>query len=275
MNYIPFQRIGFIGSGHITDVILNQLLDNDYLSKDRIYISNRSQNKLDRMAQRYSVNTCQNNEELVDVCDLIFLCVKPQDLIEAVEPIAMSFDDSKVIVSLAAGVTLNELSKIFSEARYIIRLMPNIPCRIGKGVIGYCCTEDSENMMENVIELLRPLGKLIKTENEESFQSLIVACASGPGFILELMKYWQDWLEDYGFFEARDMTVQTFLGTALLASQNPDKSLELLQSQVTSKGGVTEAGLNVMREEEIERLLRVSFEKAVMKDKKLTKDVCS
>ncbi len=277
MSYIPFQRIGFIGAGHITDVLLSRLLDNHYLSKDRLYMSNRSQSKLNRMAQRYGINPCKNNEELVDICDMIFLCVKPQDIVEAVEPIAMSFDDSKVIISLAAGIPLNRLSKMFSEAKYIIRLMPNIPCRIGEGVVGYCYTESSEYVIERVIELLKSLGQFVKAEDEESFQSLMVACASGPGFILELMKYWQDWLEDYGFSEdrARDMTVQTFLGTSRWASKDPDKSLEVLQSQVTSRGGVTEAGLTVMREEDVERLLRVSFEKAVMRDKKWAEDVCS
>ena len=85
------------------------------------------------------------------------------------------------------------------------------------------------------------------------------------------MMYWQEWLEEHGFSseEARKITVETFLGGALLASQQEETSIEDLQRQVVSKKGVTHAGLESMRELEVERALRYSFEKAVLRDRSL------
>ena len=88
------------------------------------------------------------------------------------------------------------------------------------------------------------------------------------------MVYWQEWLEDLGIEPelARAMTESTFQGTADLAQQTPSLSLEELQSKVTSKKGITAAGLESMRELEVERLLRYSFEKAALRDRELSPD---
>ena len=87
------------------------------------------------------------------------------------------------------------------------------------------------------------------------------------------MLYWQEWLEEHGFAShvARKMTVETFLGAALLASENKDAPIDDLLSKVASKKGITQAGLESMRELEIERALRYSFEKAALRNQELAK----
>ena len=100
-----------------------------------------------------------------------------------------------------------------------------------------------------------------------------MSCGSGPGFIFEVMQYWQEWVEEHGFEPdvARKMVVQTFLGAAELAAKSADMPLHDLQARVVSKKGVTAAGLQSMRELEIERALRYSFEKAVLRDQELAR----
>jgi pyrroline-5-carboxylate reductase len=111
-------------------------------------------------------------------------------------------------------------------------------------------------------------------EDEDQFEAFTVSAASGTGFVYELMMYWQDWIEERGFEPevARKMVVQTFLGAALLAEQSGNTPLEELQSKVTSKKGITAAGLQSMRELEIERALRYSFEKAALRNRELAKE---
>ncbi len=89
------------------------------------------------------------------------------------------------------------------------------------------------------------------------------------------MLYWQEWIEGYGFDSelAKKMAVQTFLGAALQAEGSNGQSLETLQAKVVSKKGVTMAGLDSMRELDIERALRVSFEKAMLRDRELGKRI--
>ena len=175
-------------------------------------------------------------------------------------------------MSLAAGVSLQSIQKVLPDCR-LVRAMLNTPAVIGQGTVAFSVLED-EGIVEDVMEqLLTPLGKVFHVENLEAFEGFTVACSSGTGFIFELMKYWQSWLVDYGFSksDAQKMITQTFLGTSLLASENPQSSFEDLRVKVTSKQGVTEAGLDSMREQELETALRISFEKAFLRNKELSK----
>jgi pyrroline-5-carboxylate reductase len=103
--------------------------------------------------------------------------------------------------------------------------------------------------------------------------ALTVASAAGVGLVLELMQYWQDWIEGYGFSkeDAKLITAQTFLGGASLSLENQNLSFDEIINQIASKKGVTESGLNSMRETDIDRVLRISFEKAYMRDRELGK----
>jgi len=122
-------------------------------------------------------------------------------------------------------------------------------------------------------DLFRPLGLVRETEDEMQFEALMVACSAGTGFVFELMSYFQEWIEERGFdpLDARRMIIETFAGASLLAAQQKDLTLEDLQQKVTSKKGVTAAGLESMRELEVERLLRYSFEKAALRNQELAK----
>jgi pyrroline-5-carboxylate reductase len=240
------------------------------IPKDQIYVSNRSAKKPEKMAELFGVNISKNNEELVETCDVIFVCVKPQDLFDALLPIAHLFDSHHTVMSLAAGISLKSLKKTLPEVKNLVRIMPNTPSKVARGVIGYCVAPEAKDMTASIGELLEPLGYVVYADEGEQFEALTVACGSGTGFVFELMLYWQDWLEEHGFEAdvARRMTIQTFLGASVLAKQDPHDILTL-QEEVVSKKGVTAAGLDSMRELEIERLLRYSFEKAVLRDQEI------
>lgn len=153
--------------------------------------------------------------------------------------------------------------------------MPNTPALISRGVIGYVQSDSEDQGLPTLIEdIFSPLGYVLGVEDEDQFEALMISCSSGTGFVFELMTYWQDWIEERGFEPdvARKMTVETFLGASLLASQSKESSIEDLLNKVASKKGITAAGLQSMRELEIERALRVSFEKASLRNQELAKE---
>jgi pyrroline-5-carboxylate reductase len=215
----------------------------------------------------------RTNEELVDTCDVVFLAMKPQDLLPAVEPIATSFQPHHVVVSLAAGIEISRLKRVMVQGPSIVRVMPNTPSRIGGGVVGIYNPSRRADVDDRLRRLLSPMGVLVELEDEEQLRAILVAAAAGTGFVLELMIYWQDWLEEHKFTpeQARRITVQTFLGTSVMADRSPEAGLEDLQNRVVSKKGVTEAGLNSIRENEIERGLRIGFELAALRDQDLSR----
>ena len=273
MNLIKQRKIGFIGAGNMGQSMIKALIDSKTVLPENLYATNRSFGSLKKVQDTFGVHGLQNNEELVDMCDIVVLAVKPQDLTQVLEPIASSFHDGHIVISVAAGFTLESLQKLLPNVKGIVRVMPNTPATIQKAVVGYCLADGAEMYQGSVEDLLSPLGLVVQAEEGGPFEALTVASGSGTGFVLELMQYWQEWIEEHGFDPetAREMTVQTFLGAAELAEHAFATSLADLQDRVVSKKGVTAAGLQSMRELELERGLRYSFEKAALREQELSK----
>lgn len=264
------QKVGFIGFGNMAQAIVRSLLSKNVLKSSQILVTNRSPGKL-KKAEELGVGVVANNEELIEAVDIVIVAVKPQDLAAVLEPIANAFHDGQILISLAAGIPIDKLGKIVHTTKRIVRVMPNTPIEIGEAVVGYCIAPGAESVEPVIRDLLDPLGYAVAASEGDAFEALTVSCGSGTGFIFELMQYWQEWIEEHGFSPevARKMTVQTFLGGALLAQSAENMSLSDLQKKVVSKKGVTHAGLESMRELEVDRALRYSFEKAVLRDREL------
>ena len=267
------RKIGFIGIGNLGQAIVKALLESKTFEASQIFATNRSPGKLAKMHEQFGIGICKTNEELVEKCDTIVLAVKPQDLALVLEPIASTFSNAHLVISLAAGFSIKTLNKLLPEVSGLVRVMPNTPSVIRKAVVGYCLGPKAKAYESQVIEIFQPLGLLVPTPEGEAFEAVTVSCGSGTGFVLELMQYWQEWLEEHNFEPqlAREMVVQTFLGAALMAEKTPETSLADLQDKVVSKKGVTFAGLQSLRELEVERALRYSFEKAVLRDQEIAR----
>lgn len=269
------KKIGFIGTGNLAQAIITALVEDSVIPANQIYMSNRTQGKPAKLKAKFpELNHINNNEELIENCDIIVLAMKPQDLQTAVEPISFAFEAEKTVVSLAAGVTLKNLKGLIPGTTNITRVMANTASRVKNAVFGYCSLgEDSPNE-SIIVELLAPLGLVVSAEEGEEFDALTVACASGTGFVLEFISYFQNWLEDRGFEEevASNMAIETFLGASILAKEMDHMTVGELREQVTSKKGVTLAGLEKMRELDLEGSLAMAFEKAVQRNHQLSID---
>ena len=266
-------KIGFIGAGNMTQALVKGMVESKEITPQNIVVSNRTEGKLLKLSDQYQVQTRSHNQEVINECDVIILAVKPQDFSTALEGLTGLFNENQIIISLAAGIPFQALQKQIPAGR-LVRLMPNTPSLIGRGVIGYMSLDKEEDFVSSLMQdLFGTLGSVIRVDTEDQFDALMISCSSGTGFVFELMMYWQDWIEERGFPPeiSKKMTIETFLGASLLAAQSAGIEIEELQSRVTSKKGVTAAGLNSMRELEIERALRISFEKAAMRSNEISR----
>ncbi len=266
--------IGFIGAGNMCATLIESWLSKNLVAPQDLVVSNRTPGKPKKLSEHWKVRVASTNEELVDQCDVVVLAVKPQDLIAAVEPIRSAFRPDQIVISLAAGIPLKRLHKQFPSGTHVVRVMANTPARVLRGNFGYC-TSASDIRIDFFMErMFKPLGFIFKLDEGEPFEAFSVATSAGVGFIFELMIYWQEWLEERGIEPeiAAAMTIQTFAGASELARQSTPQTLTELQAKVVSKKGITAAGLDSMRELELERGLRISFEKAALRDRELSQD---
>ncbi len=265
-------KVGFLGVGNMAQAIIKGLMESKVVEPHHLFASNRSPGKLQKMKDLWGLKAMATNEEVIDASDIIILAMKPQDLSSAIDPIASSFNEGQIVMSLAAGIELYTLKKKLPQCR-LVRVMPNTPTVINRGVIGFLLGTEDLGLETIVEDLFSPLGYVLNVQDEDQLEALMVSCSSGTGFVFELMMYFQDWIEERGFdvMTARKMVIETFLGAAQLASFSADQEIEELQNRVTSKKGVTAAGLQSMREFEVERALRYSFEKAALRSRELAK----
>ena len=180
--------------------------------------------------------------------DIIFLAVKPQQMKETIQPfLKLNFKDI-VYISIAAGLSISWFQNQINKDAKIVRTMPNLPASIGFGVTGYCQTNNlSDKDVNNANDLLCAFGKAIYLSSEKLIDVVTAISGSGPAYIFYLVEVLSKIGKENGLLEqdSKTLALETLIGSAkLLESSKMDA--EILKKNVTSPGGTTEAGLEVL-----------------------------
>lgn len=272
--FLKSKKIGFIGAGVMSRAVITSLVETKTIHPEKIYLSSRSPDKVSKLAEEFGVVAMPSSDEIIELADIVFLAVKPQDLQDLLENIGKSFEEHQLVISVAAGFDLKLLRSYIPRANTIVKVMPSTATKIQRGVLGYLFEDEEAQQRQEALvrEVLSPIGLPVCAANEELFNALMVACSSGVGFILEFMQIWQEWLEEkgYNFEEAGKMVSETFMAASALA-QGSSQDFASLQRQVTSKKGVTAEGLESFRSMDLDRTLRIGFENALLRNLKLAR----
>lgn len=194
------------------------------------------------------VSQVDSVEQLGDqIFDYIIVALKPQ-LIDQVLPGYLSrLSPDGVISSIAAGYSAEKLAG-HAPGRSVIRIMPNLPALISKGVSGlYAHGEAPETASREIEELALCSGTIVWVDSEDMLDRLTAVAGSGPGYVFEMLRAYVEAAQELGFSDedAKKLVLGTVRGTLELA-QESDLSLEDLRNNVTSKGGTTAAGLDAL-----------------------------
>ena len=200
--------------------------------------------------------------------DIVVIAVKPQCL-PTLLPLCVPYCQKAMVVSLAAGVPIAHLTLSLKGHRQIVRIMPNVAVKIGESVnLAYSGLDLSFDQQKQLDAVFAMTGKMIWLEKEELIDILTPISGSGPAYFFLLAEILTQITITLGLKEdlARELVQQTLLGSALLTVRNP--SFEQMMASVASKGGVTEAALQVLRPA-LPDLLRKALEAAATKVKEL------
>ena len=217
-----------------------------------------------------------NEEENLKNFDIIFLAVKPQQMEETVKRFSNLNFINSVFISIAAGLSFSWFRKKINKDIKIVRAMPNLPASIGFGVTGYCKSKNL-NVKENedVYNLLSAFSKIIYLNNESLIDNVTAISGSGPGYIFYLVEVLSQIGIDQGFTikDAKTLARETLIGSArLIESSNIDP--KKLKENVTSPGGTTEAGLQLLESKKngLYPLLKSTINNAISRAKELNSD---
>jgi pyrroline-5-carboxylate reductase len=240
--------IGFIGGGNMAEALMKGMVQGSRFKGQRdIHVSDPSEERRTYLQKTYEVNTTHSNAEVASSCGIIILAVKPQNMENVLDEITGEINETKTVVSIAAGITLSYLQSKLKTGK-IIRVMPNTPALIQEGmsVMSLCdCFAGAE--IDIVKSILMSVGRLIALP-ERQMDAVTALSGSGPAFIALFVEAMIVAGEKLGLSrnDAAELAVQTALGTAKLLDTG--MSPEKLRQMVTSPGGTTAAGLKVFDE---------------------------
>lgn len=208
---------------------------------------------LRKVAIKDGFNAYEDLEQLtqfvkINSGDVIFLAVKPQQMKETIKPLFKLNFKNIVFISIAAGLSISWFQNQINKSAKIVRAMPNLPASIGVGVTGYCQTNNlSDNDIKNANDLLCAFGKVIYLSSEKLIDVVTVISGSGPAYIFYLVEVLSKIGKENGLLEqdSKTLALETLIGSAkLLELSKMDP--EILKKNVTSPGGTTEAGLEIL-----------------------------
>lgn len=182
--------------------------------------------------------------------DVILFAIKPQ-MANDVLPLYRDYvRDDTLILSIMAGIGMDKMLYLFDKAQQpIIRTMPNTPAMIGQGITGAAPNASVTTAQRAIADqLLQAAGKVVWLEREDDLHAVTALSGSGPAYVFALIETMTAAGEQAGLAPelAAQLARQTVIGSAALAASQADISPEQLRHNVTSPGGTTAAGLDVL-----------------------------
>jgi pyrroline-5-carboxylate reductase len=250
-------KIAFLGGGNMATALIGGLLANGH-DAARISVIEMSPAARDKLGARYPVRVTTAPDDAMKGADTLVLAVKPQDMRQALASLGGEVRGA-LVISVAAGITLDTLSRWLGGHRKIVRCMPNTPGLIGAGITGlFAAAEVSSAEKQKAQSILRAVGEVVWLSEEKLIDPVTAVSASGPAYVFWFIEQLAAAAVKLGIpkDDALKLAKQTVLGAAQLAIASEKDPAEL-RRDVTSKGGTTEAALNVFEQEKLaERFMR-------------------
>jgi pyrroline-5-carboxylate reductase len=164
---IKNRKIGFIGGGHITEIILDNLITSRVVDPKNLIVSDPDENRREKLSQVFRVQTTPDNSEAVAWGDFVFVNVRPQVVNEVLDELSQfTIPGEKVFVSVVAGTPMAKYHKLRDDLP-IVRAVPNPPSQIGLGIINMVFNEYvSDIQKEEILELFDSMGEVMILEEK-------------------------------------------------------------------------------------------------------------
>lgn len=238
------KKIAILGAGHMGTSIRKGLLNRGF-NKSSIRLSYKA----------------GENKKIAGKSDWILIAVKPKIVTEVLQEIK-DVCQNKLIISIAAGVTIARIQSDLSNNQKIVRLMPNIPVSTNNGVICMYANEQvSQKDRREIKKVFSGLGTVVEVKTEEAIDLITIVSSCGVGIVAYLLALFEKYTIDRGLdpLNAQRFIEETFRGTLnhLQLTKLPFKKL---QDEVSTKGGITEHIISILERGRLEKVFREAFE---------------
>lgn len=238
--------ITFIGGGNMAQALIGGMLQKGY-SADTIRVVDIAAENRSKLTQEYGVSTFADFAPAVTGSDIIMLAVKPQQLFEVAAQLKPLLQH-QLVISIAAGIRSDDLSRWLGDYATLIRVMPNTPAMVMAGVSGmYALPGVSTEQKQKAESILQAVGSTVWVDEERHMDTITAISGSGPAYVFYFIEALEEAAIQLGLnaTQARQLSIETFSGASMLAGKSQEDVLTL-RTRVTSKGGTTERALLTM-----------------------------
>ncbi|WP_447912104.1 pyrroline-5-carboxylate reductase [Microbacterium phyllosphaerae] len=268
--------LAFLGAGSMGGAILRGVVASGIRVDGGITATNRTPEKAAAFADLDGVRsialseTTDGNADAVAKARIVLVGVKPAMVPDLLREIAPHLADDAIVVSIAAGVTLQTFADNLGADVRVIRSMPNTPSTVGKGVTGLAAgASASADDLALVHRLFETVGAVVEVP-ETQIDALSTISGSGPAYVYLLIEELTKAAVGMGFSEtdARTMVEQTFIGATALLDASGEEPSEL-RRRVTSPKGTTERAVAVLQDAHLDRTFADAAAAALARAKEL------
>ncbi|MGJ3355313.1 pyrroline-5-carboxylate reductase [Providencia sp. Je.9.19] len=268
------RKIAFIGAGNMAHAIIAGLVSHGYPAT-MITVCSPTPVRRDKLAEQYGIISTSDNITAVKQADVIMLAVKPQMMKEVCEALQNQADFSqKLILTIAAGIPAQRYNDYFAHELNLVRIMPNTPSLVGKGVSGLFAQESvTTEDKQFAQELMQSVGSTIWCKKEQEINNIIAITGSSPAYVFLFMEVMQQKAQQLGYDEkqARELVLNAIEGSVALAKSQGDIAFSTLREQVTSKGGTTAMALEQFYNGNLQQVVANAMQSAIDRAEEMEK----
>ncbi len=234
------KTIGFIGCGNMAQAMIGGIVKSNLVSSEKVIASNPSDNSLNKVKAEYNILVTLDNKEVAKFSDIVILAIKPNKYFQVIDEIKPYLKKEVLIVTIAAGVTLEDMSSVLGAASKVIRTMPNTPALVGQGMSALCANKNiTKEELQEVVSVFESFGR-IEILEENLMEIVPAVSGSSPAYVYMFIEALGDGavLQGMPRDKAYRMAAQAVLGAAKMVldtEQHPGK----LKDNVCSPGGAT------------------------------------
>ncbi|MEO4052573.1 pyrroline-5-carboxylate reductase [Solibacillus sp. CAU 1738] len=264
-------NIVFIGAGSMAEALIHGWIENNCVSNEQIFITNKSDTeRLQTLQSKYGVQILGNITTLAQA-DLIILAIKPKDAHAAMTTIAPYLHSHTAVLSVLAGISMETISATLG-VRPIARVMPNTSATIGMSASGVAFNEAVDEQLKSIyLKMLSAVGIVIEVA-EDQLHAITALSGSGPAYLYYLIEAFEKVGTEVGLEKeiVRTLMVQTLAGSAAML-QSVKEEPSVLRRKVTSPGGTTEAGIRALEEHHFNEAIAACIKSAEARSRELAK----
>lgn len=243
--------IAFIGGGNMATALIGGLIARGAAAAGMRVVEPYAEARA-RIAARYAGVSvfAECSRAAVAGAELVVLAVKPQQMREATRALAAHVvaTPGPVVLSIAAGIRLADLSRWLDGYRRLVRAMPNTPALVGRGISGIYAAPDVDAAGRALAaSVVDAAGEVVWVDAEAMLDAVTGVSGSGPAYVFYFLEALEEGARELGFSaaDARRLAYATVAGSVALAQASPETSA-VLRAQVTSRAGTTERALQVL-----------------------------